>query len=742
MAHLPSRRDVLRTLAALPGAAILLGVSSSTAADATAPATAGDPGQAIPWFRRCLVGIEYGPTGGNDKDKLYMSGASGKEIVQNMVRANVEYFVVFMKDMKFAYYNSRAARKAPNLGQRDLLRECLDEAAAHGLPVIAYCQVQYDDSSWAAHPEWRMRDSAGKEIPGRLCYRSGYLAFVKQVAAEMMEYPIAGFHFDMLDFGFFPPYGCWCDTCRKDFRQKHGIEMPSGVTWDDAWDKMLQFRCDSNTDFCRQLEAFVKATKPGLAVDFNYHGSTPFSWEVGQRPVQHATSGDFVTAEGLPWVFGHYNASLITLFMKAARPDQLVQSVTSRSVYDYHDFTVRPVAEMKWEVCTYLAHGAQCTIVDKANYEGTCDPLAYQRIGEVFADARRKRELFGHQPIQDVGLYFSSRTRDWYGREDPVRYYRAIWGAHKALVQAQIPLGFVCDENVTLARLQAFPIVYLANTAILSTDEIQLFRRYVSDGGNLLVTGPTGLYDHKGALRGNSSLAELCGGRVIGHELNTPDNYLRFSKDLGGRGADWLLRGVPADWAMLTWGPVVFWEAASAEALGQLLVAHRTQDNMWSRRMSPGRVAGPALLVHRLGRGKVVTMAASLDAAFASDYRMPEHRNLLRNLVRYLHPNPVVSAEAPSNLEMVVTEDRARGRLLIHLLAFAGPPTAAEIAFDKGRRVLPAIMEEEATWHASLKLSRRFRRIKPWEPNTTIKVAGQKIDVTATTCHAVLIAET
>ena len=52
-----------------------------------------------------------------------------------------------MKDMEFAYYNSAAARKCPNLGDRDLLREILDAARPHGLPIVAYCQVQYDDSS-------------------------------------------------------------------------------------------------------------------------------------------------------------------------------------------------------------------------------------------------------------------------------------------------------------------------------------------------------------------------------------------------------------------------------------------------------------------------------------------------------------------------------------------------------------------------------------------------------------------
>ena len=31
-----------------------------------------------PWFRRMLVGLEYGPTGANDGDDVYMAGITGR----------------------------------------------------------------------------------------------------------------------------------------------------------------------------------------------------------------------------------------------------------------------------------------------------------------------------------------------------------------------------------------------------------------------------------------------------------------------------------------------------------------------------------------------------------------------------------------------------------------------------------------------------------------------------------------
>jgi hypothetical protein len=50
--------------------------------------------------------------------------------------------------------------KAPGLKDRDPLREAVDEASKHDLPLIAYCVVQQNGHCLAEHPEWEMRDAA------------------------------------------------------------------------------------------------------------------------------------------------------------------------------------------------------------------------------------------------------------------------------------------------------------------------------------------------------------------------------------------------------------------------------------------------------------------------------------------------------------------------------------------------------------------------------------------------------
>ena len=94
----------------------------------------------------------------------------------------------------------------------------------------------------------------------------------------------------------------------------------------------------------------------------------------------------------------------------------------------YHDQTTRPLNDIRWELFTLLSHGAFVTMVDKTGFDGWLDPVAYERFAEAFAEVKRKREHFGHRPLYDVGLYFSSRTRDWLGREEAGRYFQSFQG--------------------------------------------------------------------------------------------------------------------------------------------------------------------------------------------------------------------------------------------------------------------------------------------------------------------------
>ncbi len=696
------------------------------------------------WFHRSLVGMEVGPTGAqfghsDPDDARYCSQFNGRDIVRRCVSAGCDYLVIWARDGDYAYYDSKLLPKAPGLGQRDPLRETMDEAIRHKLPVIAYCVVQQGGHYLREHPEFEMRDPTGNRI-GRFCYNSGYLDAMKQIVAEQLAYGIAGFHIDMMDQGFGPPYGCWCEHCRKAFEAKYGHAMPTGVTWDDKWDHMLEFRYETSARFERALYDHIKSLNPHATVDFNYHGNPPFSWEVGQRPVQHAGNADFVTGETGVWGFSALTVGLNAEFYRAATPGLPVQVAIQRGVRMYHDQTTRPLNDIRWELLTLLAHNAFVTMVDKTGFDGRLDPVAYERIGIAFKEAHAKREHFGQTPVAEVGIYFSSRTRDWLGREQAADYFQSFQGVHKAMVYEHIPWGILLDENVTLERLRQFPVILLPHAAILSKPEVALLRDYVQEGGRLILTGWTGMLGWLGEPREESALGELAGVDLV-RRLDFLDNWVRFPGHSEGP-TSILGQGIPGAWPFLVKGPAAVLEATSAQPVGELLEPFRTTRQREGREgtdwpMSADAPVGPAILLNEIGKGKVLTLACSPDYATASEHHIVEARALLANAVRFLNPNPRVRITAPTTIEAIVTDDRANRTLRVHLLGYNAPPQTTP---SKDRpHVLPGLIEDAPLYQATIEFAERIKRATATNKSTRLTRHGRRLEVTVNNIHEIVV---
>lgn len=703
------------------------------------------------WYQRCAVGMEVGPTGAQfgysePTDSEYAREFNGREIVRQCVAANAQYLVIWARDGDWAYYDSQVARKCPGLGKRDALREAVDESRQHNLTLIAYCVVQQGGHFLADHPQFQMRDSTGKPI-GRFCYNSGYLESMKQLVAEQMAYGIDGFHIDMLDQGFGPPYGCWCKHCKELFKRKYGRSMPAEVTWDDDWDRMLEFRYDTSARFEAALTAFIRNQDPSVTVDYNYHGNPPFSFEVGQRPVQHAINSDFVTGETGTWGFSALTVGLNAEFYRAAFPGHPFQVAIQRGVRMYHDQTTRPLHDMRWETLTLLSHGAFVTMIDKTAYDGGLDPVAYRRMGKVLGEAREKQSQFGQNPIYTAGLYFSARTRDWVGREEPSRYFQAFQGAHKACALEHIPFGVVLDENVALDVLRRFPVVCLPHVGILSQREVDLLTKYVEQGGNLLVTGHSGQLDRFGAPLETSRLEGLIGAHVV-KRLESADNWVCLdaseSTSNGSETVDVAALGVeiPHNWPFLVKGPAVVYEPTTAQVAGRLLKPHRSprqlsgqQTTEWP--MSADQEVGPAVLVNRFGKGCVLTLAASADYATASEHAIVEARRLYRNALRMLHPTPLVDVTAPANVETVLTDDPAKRTLRVHLIAYN--PTPQTTPAHNRPYVLPGLIEDQPIYLATILVRRDVKQIEPVGKPLQFERDGSQVSLLVNDIHETVV---
>ena len=103
----------------------------------------GNSASGAPWFQHSLVGLEVGPTGsqfgGSTNDTGFATRFDGGKIARATKGCDADYLVIWTRESDWAFYKSKLQPKPPGLGERDVLREAVEEGRRLGLPVVAYC---------------------------------------------------------------------------------------------------------------------------------------------------------------------------------------------------------------------------------------------------------------------------------------------------------------------------------------------------------------------------------------------------------------------------------------------------------------------------------------------------------------------------------------------------------------------------------------------------------------------------
>ena len=120
------------------------------------------------------------------------------------------------------------------------------------------------------------------------------------------------------------------------------------------------------------------------------------------------------------------------------------------------------------------------------------------------------------------GLVVSEKTERWYGRDDPKgRYVKGIYGAYQALLERHLPVTLVTDRELERGLQDRYCVLFLPNCAAMSDVEMETLRRYVREGGAVVATFETSLYDEHGRPRADLGLEDLLQAKRIGR-LDNP----------------------------------------------------------------------------------------------------------------------------------------------------------------------------------------------------------------------------
>lgn len=671
-----SRRDFIRQVA---GGTALLSLADWRALAAE--------GAAAPWYRRTL---RWGQTNLTEIDPARFDLAWWRA---HWKRTAVQGVVVNGGGIT-AYYPTEVPfhRRAQFLGDRDLFGEISRAAHADGLAVFARMDSnRAGEEFYRAHPDWFAHDADGK--PYRVtdlylaCVNSPYYddylpAILREIATR---YRPEGFTDNNWN-GPMRHQPCFCAHCERKFKARTGAGVPRQADWNDRlyrdWIMWNYQRRLEIWDLCNQT------TRAAGGPDCIWVGMMAGSqnWQArvfrddrevyrraGMVMLDHQRRSD---NEGF-----QHNGEIGKRIRSTGGWDKVVPESMAMYHLGEHNFRLatKPAPEARMWVIEGIAGGVQpwwhmvgAVQEDRRMIETAVPLWQWHRDYEQY--------LVNRRPVATVGLLWSQRNMDFFGRDEGGAHVDDPWnGFTQALVRGRIPYVpvHVDDLEREVAEL-GLKLHILPNLAALSDAQVAALRKFVAAGGSLLATGLSSLCNEWGDVRAGLALGDLFGAHVpAGHgwrdegkrtagAKNWTQTYLRLAPESAGERHP-VLRGF-AGTDILAFGGGLEALTLDAGAVVPLTLVPAVPvmpvEAVWMREPKTGI---PGLVLNENpGGGRVAYLPADLDRRFARD-NLPDHGDLLANIVRW-----AVRDDVPVRVEGAGLIDchlyRQPGRLVLHLV--------------------------------------------------------------------------
>jgi hypothetical protein len=244
----------------------------------------------------------------------------------------------------------------------------------------------------------------------------------------------------------------------------------------------------------------------------------------------------------------------------------------------------------------------------------------------------------------------------------------------------------VTDPQITRDRLADFPVLVLPNAACLEDAQIEEIETYVSNGGALVCTGETSLWDAEGQPRGSFGLTQVLGVRFDGH-FETHKTHVALVDTSP------LAAGIDLREPLVTFTPQIRFLGTdkSATVHARVVYPWAHEESSFTPLRAPGDLSMyPSIISRRCGRGTAYYLGCFLDSDYY-DHGHPSERRILTNAVLAAAVNPpLVTIDGPATLRMTVFQRPAGNEVIVHVVNFTAsylsPTLSAHASID---RIIP-----------------------------------------------------
>lgn len=566
------------------------------------------------------------------------------------------------------------------------MRTHVERCHAAGAKAIFYMgpvQVPSGNDIFAkAHPDWlRVRPNGQPDpTPNFANIRSAYADWLlAQLAYVTREFKVDGFWFD----GYAPVHLHTYDEATKQaFREySGGQEIPppladvpnSSMYFDPTRDAVtrlyLKWHEDYFVRFADKMRTAIRQENPAAIIYVNHSANRTWYFPdmyMGEYPANYSSAVDVSSVE-LYWdVPGDpLYQQFVYAFMQGVTHERGAAVWIQPSAHGISGIS-SPV-EIQLRGLEGVPWGVNPEFVESTGREEYCQ-LHLENI------KARDEWLKKSRALSYIAVVASEQTRALYARGALPLYFSHTLGAFKSYLEKHVPVRVLTEYDLEDANLQGVRVLVLPNVACLSDRAAEVVRRFVRNGGGLIATFETSLYDENFQKRPDFALGDLFRAHYVGTNTVTQrveNLYLRLDAAhpilddpliKAKQNTAWLNPGHPPDQGSLA----LIASAADVAPLdgGQVIATYNV--NLPAEKSQERHLA---IIVSEYGRGRVVYFPASVDKGmfFYPDTYM---RQMLSNAARWAAHEVPPPAEVAGPLILTTTfrTQPDQRRTVVHLL--------------------------------------------------------------------------
>ncbi len=560
------------------------------------------------------------------------------------------------------------------------LKNYLNEVHKRGIRVVIYFNVHAIEHNYAReHPGWQQIQDDGKPIEtvysvdSSFCINSPWREEVFQTLRKLTDYDIDGIFYDG---PIFFANTCYCDACKRLFRERYSREIPSKTALsaarnDPGWSDLIEFQSDSIAAFLRDSNRILKEANPQILLYMNGNNLGP-SWPTGRDNRKIIRDTDILGAEG-GFLYGELSepvykpgAMAKLLETQAAGKPTVVFDAAKQGPWTFSTLPPGEISLLFSQTITFQAN-VWLAICNTPHMDSE-EMAVIARFNRLITE--NPDPFFKTSSMAKIALLWPQEAGNFYSGSpvplsDFTKEMKAVkagntseefYGFYDGLSRGHFPFD-VLDETALDENIGRYDLVILPNATCLKKEATARIRDFVKAGGNIISTFETSLYNETGKKLDNFGLSDVFGIEKTGNVFG-PLNWDYVSTADEGYFALKSLRDksfyAPSYGLKINAGaraPVYFCDPLPGSYAG-----------------SPKISAFPFMIDNDYGKGKSIYLAGTFGGSLHR-YHFPEYYQVISNLASQLAKPVVILENAPSSVEVNL---RKKGKdIYIYLINFS-----------------------------------------------------------------------